>query len=119
MTAVVPSPGDLHDDQVIALLRSGAHAALLIAYFGEREYRELCHLARLAATRRNPRGRLVFILPGVMGSRLASMQRRVAHLIWLHPAAIGEGGLASLALPGGKRSIDGLTIHSLDRSARS
>jgi pimeloyl-ACP methyl ester carboxylesterase len=109
VTAGAPSPGDLHEDQVIALLRSGAHAALLIAYFGEREYRELSQLARLAATRRNPRGRIVFILPGVMGSRLASMKRRAAHLIWLHPAAIGEGALASLALPG-ERSIRALGV---------
>jgi pimeloyl-ACP methyl ester carboxylesterase len=102
VTVSLPSPTDLHDDQVVALLRSGAHAALLIAYFGEREYRELSQLARLAATRRNPRGRLVFILPGVMGSRLGTMRRRAAHLIWLHPAAIGEGALASLALPGAR-----------------
>jgi hypothetical protein len=29
--ASVPSIGDLHDDQIVALLRSGAHAALLSA----------------------------------------------------------------------------------------
>jgi pimeloyl-ACP methyl ester carboxylesterase len=102
VTVSPPSPTDLHDDQIVALLRSGAHAALLVAYFGEREYRELSQLARLAQIRRNPRGRLVFILPGMMGSRLAWMQRRTAHLIWLHPAAIGEGALARLALPGAR-----------------
>jgi hypothetical protein len=36
--ASVPSIGDLHDDQIVALLRSGAHAALLMAYFGEASY---------------------------------------------------------------------------------
>ena len=97
-----PSPGDLHDDQVVALLRSGAHAALLIAYFGETEYRELSQLAKLAATRRNPRGRRVFILPGVMGSRLGWMQRGAAHLLWLHPGAVGAGRLMDLALPGSR-----------------
>ena len=45
----VPSPADLHEDQIIALLRSGAHAALLSAYFGEVEYRELAQLAKIAA----------------------------------------------------------------------
>jgi pimeloyl-ACP methyl ester carboxylesterase len=109
VTATLPSPTDLHDDQIVALLRSGAHAALLIAYFGEREYRELSQLARLATTRRNPRGRLVFILPGVMGSRLAFMRRRAVDLIWLHPPAVGEGALARLALPGG-RSIRALGV---------
>lgn len=102
MTALPTHPADLHDDQVVALLRSGAHAALLAAYFGEAEYRELCCLAKLAATRRNPRGRVVFILPGVMGSRLGRFQRGAAHLIWMHPGAVGAGGLLELALPGSR-----------------
>lgn len=100
MTAAALSPTDLHDDQIVALLRSGAHAALLIAYFGEQEYRELRLLAMLAATRANPRGARVIILPGIMGSRLSVMRDDAAHLIWLHPSAIGVGGLNDLALPG-------------------
>jgi pimeloyl-ACP methyl ester carboxylesterase len=102
VTTSLPSPTDLHDDQVVALLRSGAHASLLIAYFGETEYRELSQLAKLAATRRNPRGRRAFILPGIMGSRLGRMQRGAAHLLWLHPTALGGGGLKELALPGSR-----------------
>jgi pimeloyl-ACP methyl ester carboxylesterase len=98
--ALPPSPGDLHDEQIVQLLRSGAHAALLSVYFGEDEYRELCQLAKLAATRRNPRGRLVYILPGIMGSRLGFVQRKSVSLLWLHPTAIAEGGLLRLALPG-------------------
>lgn len=97
-----PSPGDLHDDQVVALLRTGAHAALLSAYFGEVEYRELCHLAKLAVTRRNPRGKWVFVLPGIMGSRLGSTRRNASSLLWLHPTAIANGGLMQLALPGSR-----------------
>ena len=63
----IPSIGDLHDDQLVALLRSGAHAALLTAYFGEPEYRELAPLAQLGVTRRNPRGRRLLVLAGLMG----------------------------------------------------
>lgn len=100
--AAVPSPADLHEDQVIALLRSGAHAALLSAYFGEVQYRELAQLAKIAATRGNGRGDVVFVLPGIMGSRLGSLQRRSSSLLWLHPNAIAQGGLSRLALPGGK-----------------
>ncbi|MGH8186638.1 MAG: lipase family alpha/beta hydrolase, partial [Steroidobacteraceae bacterium] len=99
-----PSLGDLRDDQILALLRSGAHAALMSAYFGEAEYRELCHLAKLAATRRNPRGRRVFVLPGIMGSRIGSTRGRSYSLLWLHPAAIANGSLLRLAMPG-PRSI--------------
>ena len=98
--ASMPSIGDLHDDQIVALLRSGAHAALLMAYFGEREYRELSQLAKLAATRRNPRGRRVFLLPGIMGSRLGLVARRSYSLLWLHPTAVASGSLMQLALPG-------------------
>lgn len=98
----LPSPADLHEDQIIALLRSGAHAALLSAYFGDVEYRELAQLAKIAATRGNGRGELVFILPGIMGSRLGSLQRRSTSLLWLHPMAIAQGGLSQLALPDGK-----------------
>jgi pimeloyl-ACP methyl ester carboxylesterase len=100
--ASIPSIGDLHDDQIVALLRSGAHAALLIAYFGEPEYRELSQLARLAATRRNPRGRRVFVLPGIMGSRLGLVSRRSYSLLWLHPTAVANGSLTQLAIPGSR-----------------
>jgi len=98
----LPSPSDLHEDQVVALLQTGAHAALLSAYFGETAYRELAHLAKIAATRRNPRGKVVFVLPGIMGSRLGSVQRQSSSLLWLHPVAIAQGGLSQLALPGSK-----------------
>lgn len=97
--ASIPSLGDLHDDQIVALLRSGAHAALLIAYFGEPEYRELAQLAKLAVTRRNPRGRRVFVLPGIMGSRLGLVARRSYSLLWLHPTAVANGSLMQLAIP--------------------
>jgi|ADGO01.1.fsa_nt_gi Lecithin:cholesterol acyltransferase. len=101
-TANTLTPAHLHDDQVIALLQSGAHSHLLIALFGEQEYLELSHLAKLAATRRNKRGRLVFILPGIMGSRLAMKRGRTLDLYWLHPHAIAAGHLAKLALPGSR-----------------
>ena len=100
MTAASPDISDLHDEQIVALLRSGAHASMLGAYFGDLHYRELSHLARLAAIRRDERGPKVFILPGIMGSRLADVAAKTAGLVWLHPVAIGEGKLTRLALPG-------------------
>jgi pimeloyl-ACP methyl ester carboxylesterase len=92
-----PSPGDLHDEQVVALLRSGAHAQLLGAYFGELEYRELCQLARSVLP--NDNGMVVYILPGIMGSKLAAGHGSTANVLWLHPTAIAAGGLLELALP--------------------
>jgi pimeloyl-ACP methyl ester carboxylesterase len=94
-----PNLGDLHDEQIVALLRSGAHSMLLSAYFGEQEYRELCQYAKLAATRGDANGPVVYVLPGIMGSKLGS-RRQNAHLVWLHPATIASGGLMYLAIPG-------------------
>jgi pimeloyl-ACP methyl ester carboxylesterase len=99
----------LHEDQIIALLRTGAHSALLSAYFGDVAYRELAQLAKIAATRRNPRGKVVFVLPGIMGSRLGSQRRQTPSLLWLHPVAIAQGGLSQLALPG-SRSLRALGV---------
>ncbi|HEU4604234.1 MAG TPA: hypothetical protein VFS24_19820 [Steroidobacteraceae bacterium] len=93
------APGELHDEQVVALLRAGTHAHALSAFFGEREYRELSHLARLAATRHDPHGTRVYILPGIMGSRLGTRTRELP-LLWLHPGAVMQGALMHLALPG-------------------
>lgn len=97
--AASASPGDLHDEQVVALLRSGAHAHLLGAYFGEPEYRELCQLARALPEGGDAHGRVVYILPGIMGSKLAAGHGSGAGVLWLHPAAIAAGGLLELALP--------------------
>lgn len=97
-----PNIGDLHDAQLVALLRSGAHAALLTGYFGDAAYRELRQLAKLAALRRNRRGPLVYLLPGIMGSRLGTDDPESTGLIWLHPAVIAAGALLQLALPGAR-----------------
>lgn len=101
-TSSPPSIGGLHDDQVVALLRSGAHAALLAGYFGEQEYRELAQLAKLASTRANPQGPRVFILPGIMGTRLAAVSGQSVDLLWLHPHSLAQGDLVRLALPQGR-----------------
>ncbi len=96
----LPYVGDLHEEQITHLLRTGEHAALLIHYFGELHYRELSELARLTATRARRNGaRIALILPGVMGSRLALMQRGAAQLLWLHPHAVSGGGLQALRWP--------------------
>ncbi|MFL6550319.1 MAG: lipase family alpha/beta hydrolase [Povalibacter sp.] len=104
-----PSLGDLHDEQIETLLRSGAHAALMSAYFGDVAYRELSHLAKLAAIRRDERGPSVFILPGIMGSRLGRSPQHAGE-IWLHPAAVAEGSLAELRLPSASLHAVGIML---------
>jgi pimeloyl-ACP methyl ester carboxylesterase len=102
MSAPNPTPnlGDLHDEQIVGLLRSGAHPMLLSAYFGEQEYRELCQYAKLAATRAEANGPVVYVLPGIMGSKLGGVSKEHAQLVWLHPQTIAAGGLMHLATPG-------------------
>jgi pimeloyl-ACP methyl ester carboxylesterase len=112
MSAPPPAPnlGDLHDEQIVGLLRSGAHAMLLSAYFGEQEYRELCQYAKLATTRASADGPVVYVLPGIMGSKLGSAQQS-AHSVWLHPATISSGGLMHLATPSnGELSASGVML---------
>lgn len=104
-----PIAGDLHEDQITASLRSGAHAALLSAYFGEPEYHELSRLAKLAAAHADPGGTPVFVLPGIMGSRLGMIRNSAPNLLWLHPAAVAQGGLLQLAMPG-SRSVRALGV---------
>lgn len=109
--AHVPNPGDLHDEQVVALLRSGAHSMLLSAYFGEREYRELCQYAKLAATRSKDDGPAVYVLPGIMGSKLGATSAHMPHVVWLHPVAIASGGILDLATPAdGKHVAAGVML---------
>src|SRR4029453_8567991 len=64
--------------------------------------RELAQLARLPATRRKPRGRPVFVFPGIMGSRLGVVARKSYSLLWLHPTAVANGSLTQLAIPGSR-----------------
>lgn len=107
----MPNLGDLHDEQIVALLRSGAHSMLLGAYFGEQEYRELCQYAKLAATRADPHGPVVYVLPGIMGSKLGGISKDNAQLVWLHPPTIAAGGLMHLAAPGnGSMSAAGVML---------
>jgi pimeloyl-ACP methyl ester carboxylesterase len=98
-TPAQPNLGDLQDEQIVALLRSGAHAMLLSAYFGEREYRELCQYAKLAATRADEHGQIVYVLPGIMGSKLGISREHGTHVVWLHPTTIANGGILDLAFP--------------------
>jgi pimeloyl-ACP methyl ester carboxylesterase len=95
--------GSLHDEQVIAWLKSGENAAALSANFGEPEYRELRQLALAAARRRVRGGPLVLILPGIMGSKIGTQGRMRDDVLWLDPLEVIAGKLTELALPQGRK----------------
>jgi len=92
----------LHDEQVVAWLRSGEQAAVLSANFGEDEYRELRQLAQTVAARRVRGGPRVLILPGIMGSKIGKPGRLRDDVLWLDPAEVVAGKLTDLALPRGR-----------------
>lgn len=92
------------DLEAEALLRSGAHAPELAAYFGAAEYRTLRRLAVRAATAApSSAAPHVIIVPGMMGTQLGL--RRPAPLpsdvVWLDPVDIQLGRLAEMGLDSG------------------
>jgi pimeloyl-ACP methyl ester carboxylesterase len=107
MTAAPPpsgAPHRLHDETVEQLLASGERRRELIALLGEQAYRELSVLARRARTTR--RGApVVYVLPGLMGSRIGTRGKWLDDVIWLDPVEVAAGHLTRLALPRGARLV--------------
>jgi len=102
--AVPPSaaPHRLHDEAIEGLLASGERKRELVALLGEDAYRELSELARRAQAVRRA-GPVVYVLPGLMGSRIGTRGKLLDDVIWLDPVAVAAGQLTRLALPRGSR----------------
>lgn len=101
-----PPPHRLHDAQVERLLASGERRRELVALLGEAGYRELSALARQAQAQAEARrrgGPLVYVLPGLMGSRLGTRGKLLDDVIWLDLIEVAAGHLTRLALPRGAR----------------
>jgi pimeloyl-ACP methyl ester carboxylesterase len=97
-------PTLLSETEMSALLNSGEQQPALTAYFGADEYQELRLLAKLAASRKKGRRGTVYVLPGIMGSKLASCSDPHQPL-WLNPTAVEHSELTTLALPSPRRLI--------------
>jgi pimeloyl-ACP methyl ester carboxylesterase len=93
---------NLQESELRERLIAGTHRERLIGYLGAKLYRELRTLARRAAITRKQTGQRVYVLPGIMGSRLGlpARGRSPAQVIWIDPVTIESGQLARLALPG-------------------
>ena len=85
------------------MLASGERKAELAALFGPRGHRELSSLAMRASATRLRGGPVVYVLPGLMGSRLGTRGRLLDDVLWLDPVEIAAGHLTRLALPRGSR----------------
>lgn len=93
----------LHDDEVERLLASGERRQELRALFGDAACRDLSALARRAATTRPRGGPRVYVLPGLMGSRIGTRGMLLDDVLWLDLVEIAAGHLTRLALPRGAR----------------
>ena len=89
------------DDELSALLATGAARRELSAVFGVAEYTLLAALARQAQRCPRRAAEPVYILPGIMGTQLGALRAAAApaDLLWLDPHDIIGGGLARLRLP--------------------
>src|SRR3954470_6442050 len=95
----------LQDEEVERLLASGERKAELTAFFGDKAYRELSSLARRAAAKRPRGGPRVYVLPGLMGSRVGTRGVLLDDVVWVDIVEIAAGHLTRLALPGGSKLI--------------
>ncbi len=95
----------LHDEDIERLLATGERRAELSAMFGDKAYRELRALARRAAATRALPGPRVYVLPGLMGSRIGSRGVLLDDVLWVDIVEIAAGHLTRLALPGGSKLL--------------
>lgn len=103
----VPSLAPTHrlpDEAIEELLASGERRRELVALLGEDAYRELSDLARRARARRRA-GPRVYVLPGLMGSRIGTRGKLLDDVLWLDPVEVAAGHLTRLALPRGARLV--------------
>jgi len=91
----------LHDEDVERLLALGERSEELRAALGTPAFRELSALARRAATQRGRRGPRVYVLPGLMGSRIGARGQLLDDVLWLDLLEVAAGHLTRLALPQG------------------
>ena len=75
----------------------------VIAYLGDSEYATLAPLARAAAHARRDPERVVYLIPGIMGSQLGLRREggEPPDLLWLDPLDLQRGRLIELALDSG------------------
>lgn len=102
------------EGQVEQWLVSGEHRRELHAYFGESEYSSLRTLAIAAARVTPDPERVVFFVPGIMGTQLASARERPEpdNLLWLDPSDIHHGNLKLLTIPGATLIASGPVLYT-------
>jgi pimeloyl-ACP methyl ester carboxylesterase len=96
----------LDEAELVALLAAPTRNDGLFEYFGAELHAELVKLAR-ATHGRHPRGRRVYVLPGIMGSQLGFTRgaQKPNDVLWLDPIDIQFGRLVELELRENTRAV--------------
>ena len=96
----------LDEATLVALLAAPTPNESLVEYFGAELHAELVKLAR-ATHGRHPRGRRVYVLPGIMGSQLGFTRggQKPNDVLWLDPIDIQLGRLVELELDDDSRAV--------------
>jgi pimeloyl-ACP methyl ester carboxylesterase len=98
---------NLPEIELRRILAAGTDRQTVETHLGPRLYHQLRDLAVDARGRRHSRGPCVYLLHGIMGSRLGT--RRGA--LWVDPQALAAGRLTDLALPRG-RAVQALGLQT-------
>lgn len=99
------NPNYLDERAFRALLCSGELAPIMNAYLGSQIYAELRDLAlQAAAVKRDKKAITVYVLPGLLGSKLGIARNQQTQLYWLDPLTLVPGKLTELAI-GKRRSM--------------
>ncbi|WP_168201372.1 trypsin-like peptidase domain-containing protein [Qingshengfaniella alkalisoli] len=94
---------DFTEHEVEVFLRSGEHEPDLRRLFGDSLYEELRGEAQNlppATTLTESFRQRVFIMPGILGSKLSVIRDGVTDLVWIDPIDIAAGGIARLKWEG-------------------
>jgi pimeloyl-ACP methyl ester carboxylesterase len=96
----------LDEASLVALLAAPTRHEGLVEYFGPELHADLVKLARATHGKR-PRGRRVYVLPGIMGSQLGFMRggHKPNDILWLDPIDIQLGRLVEMKLGEGSRVL--------------
>jgi pimeloyl-ACP methyl ester carboxylesterase len=96
----------LDEATLVALLAAPTRNDSLVEYFGPELHADLVKLAR-ATHGRKPRGRRVYVLPGIMGSQLGFTRggQKPNDVLWLDPIDIQLGRLVELELDDDTRAV--------------
>ncbi len=99
------NPNYLDEPAFRSLLRSDDQAALMSAYLGAQIYSELRELVLQAdKVKADHKAPTVYILPGLLGSKLGITKNKQTELYWFDPATLIPGKLTELAI-GKRRSM--------------